>query len=58
MDDSVGLDKDPDDLPSTDDAPLDRAALSIPRDPLGPCSVTFGPVHDLHWTHQGVSTLT
>ena len=20
--------------------------------------MTFGPVHDLHWTHQGVSTLT
>ena len=57
-DDSVGLDKDPDDLLPTDDTSPDHAALSIPRDPLGPCSVTFGPVHGLHWTHHGTSTLT
>ena len=61
-DDSVGLDSDHDDLPSIDEAPPDIAAfdtaLTIPRDPLGPCSVTFGPIHDLHKTHQGVSTRT
>ena len=61
-DDSVGLDSDLDDLPSTDEAPPDVAAidttLTIPRDPLGPCSVTFGPVHDLHKTHQDASTHT
>ena len=61
-DDSIGLDTDHDDLPSIDEAPPDIAAfdtaLTIPRDPLGPCSVTFGPIHDLHKTHQGVSTHT
>ena len=62
MDDSVGLDSDLDELPSTNEAPPDVAAndtaLTIPRDPLGPCSVTFGPVHDLHETHQGALTST
>ena len=61
-DDSVGLASDLDELPSTDEAPPDVAvintALTIPRDPLDPCPVTFGPVHDLHETHQGASTRT
>ena len=57
-DDSVHLEKDPDDLFSTDDTSVDRTGLSIPRDPMSPCSVTFGPVHDLHWTHHGTSSLS
>jgi hypothetical protein len=31
-------------------------ALVNPRDPRGPCAVTFGSIHDLHETHQGVLT--
>ena len=30
--------------------------LNNPRDPHGPCTVTFGNAHDLHETHQGVFT--
>ena len=59
-DDSAGLDSDLDELPSTGEVPPDVAtidtALTNSRDPHGPCSVTFGPVHDLHETHQGVLT--
>ena len=44
-DDSAGLDSDFDKLPSTNEVPPDvaaiDAALTIPRDPLSPCSVTF-----------------
>ena len=29
-----------------------------PHDPHDPCAVTFGSVHDLHETHQGVLTKT
>jgi len=31
-------------------------ALVNTRDPHGPCAVTFGSIHDLHETHQGVLT--
>ena len=59
-DDSAGLDSDLDELPSTGEVPPDVAtidkALTNSRDPHGPCSVTFGPVHELHETHQGVLT--
>ena len=57
-DDSAGLDSDPDELPSTGKVPPDvvtiDTALTNSRDPHGPCTVTFGLVHDLHETHQGV----
>ena len=57
-DDDAGLDSDPDELPLTDEVPPDVVStdtvLTNSRDPHGPCAVTFGPVHDLHETHQGV----
>ena len=59
-DDNAGLDSDPDEPQLPNEMPVDIAAadtaLVNTRDPHGPCAVTFGSIHDLHETHQGVLT--
>jgi hypothetical protein len=64
-DDNASLHSDPDEPQLSDELPSDVVAADMnvadtalvnPREPRGPCAVTFGSIHDLHETHQGVST--
>jgi hypothetical protein len=63
--DNASLHSDPDEPQLSGEILSDAAAVDMnvadtalvnPRDPRGPCAVTFGSIHDLHETHQGVLT--